>query len=100
MKIAIHHRPGSFSDRWIAYCQQKSIDYKIVNCYDSDIVEQVKDCDALMWHHHHADYKDALTGKRRLILDLFLILKSILRFFLSSLILKHRNNNLIDKQKK
>ena len=64
MKIAIHHRPGSFSDRWIAYCQQKSIDYKIVNCYDSDIVEQVKDCDALMWHHHHADYKDALTAKR------------------------------------
>ncbi|SFU37330.1 Carbamoyl-phosphate synthase L chain, ATP binding domain [Porphyromonadaceae bacterium KHP3R9] len=64
MKIAIHHRPGSFSDRWIAYCQQKSIDYKIVNCYDSDIVEQLKDCDALMWHHHHADYKDALTAKR------------------------------------
>ena len=64
MKIAIHHRSGSFSDRWIAYCQQKSIDYKIVNCYDSDIVEQVKDCDALMWHHHHADYKDALTAKR------------------------------------
>lgn len=64
MKIAIHHRSGSFSDRWIAYCQQKSIDYKIVNCYDSDIVEQVKDCDALMWHHHHGDYKDVLTAKR------------------------------------
>lgn len=47
-----------------------------------------------------AAYKNAQTGKRRLILDLFLILKSILRFFLSSLILKHRNNNFIDKQKK
>ena len=55
MKIAIHHRPGSFSDRWIDYCKEKGVDYKIVNAYDSDIVEQVKDCDAFMWHHHHSN---------------------------------------------
>ena len=66
MKIAIHHRPGSFSDRWIAYCQKEGIDYKIVNCYDSDIIEQLKDCDALMWHHHHSFYKDALFAKQLL----------------------------------
>lgn len=64
MKIAIHHRPGSFSDRWIAYCERESIDYKIVNCYDSNIVEQMKECDALFWHHHHAHFKDVLTAKR------------------------------------
>ena len=55
MKIAIHHRSGSFSDQWIEYCKEKSIDYKIVNAYDSNIIEQVKDCDAFMWHHHHED---------------------------------------------
>ena len=38
MKIAIHHRPGSFSDRWIEYCEKEGIEYKIVNCYDNDIV--------------------------------------------------------------
>lgn len=64
MKIAIHHRPGSFSDRWIEYCKEKGIDYKIVNAYDSDIVEQVKDCDAFMWHHHHANFKDTLFAKQ------------------------------------
>lgn len=64
MKIAIHHRKGSFSERWIKYCQEEGINYKIVNCYESDIVEQLKDCDALMWHHHHAKYKDVLTAKR------------------------------------
>ena len=64
MKIAIHHRPGSFSDRWIEYCEQNNVQYKIVNCYDTDIIEQLKDCNALMWHHHHADYKDVLTAKR------------------------------------
>lgn len=64
MKLAIHHRPGSFSDRWIAYCEKKGIDYKIVDAFDSDIIQQVSDCDAFMWHHHHAQFKDVLTAKR------------------------------------
>lgn len=63
MKIAIHHYQGSFSERWIAYCKENNVPFKIVNCYDSDIVEQLKDCDALMWHHHHQIYKDVLFAK-------------------------------------
>lgn len=64
MKIAIHHRAGSFSDRWIAYCEKKNIPYKIVNAFDSNIIAQVKDCDVFMWHHHHGQFKDVLTAKR------------------------------------
>lgn len=64
MKLAIHHRPGSFSDRWIAYCKQQNITYKIVNCFDNDIVKQVKDYDVLMWHHHHGNFKDVLAAKK------------------------------------
>ena len=66
VKIAIHHSPGSFSERWIAYCEEKHIPYKIVNAYDSDIIKQVADCTAFMWHHHHANYKDALFAKQLL----------------------------------
>lgn len=66
MKIAIHSRPGGFSDPWIEYCKAKNIDYKIVNAYDSNIVEQVSDCDAFMWHHHHADPRDVLFAKQLL----------------------------------
>lgn len=66
MKIAIHHSPGSFSDRWISYCEEKGIPYKIVEAYSSDIVKQVEDCDAFMWHHHHANYKDSLFAKQLL----------------------------------
>ena len=39
MKIAIHNSKGSFSDRWIDYCQKNNIPFKIVNAYDSDIFE-------------------------------------------------------------
>lgn len=66
MKIAICKRPASFSDRWIEYCKNHEIDYKIVDVYASDIVEQIKGCDAFMWHHHHADYRDALFAKQLL----------------------------------
>ena len=66
VKIAIHHRPGSFSDRWIEYCKENGIDYKIVNAYASDIVAQVKDCDAFMWHHHHNNPQDVLFAKQLL----------------------------------
>ncbi|WP_201588674.1 ATP-grasp domain-containing protein [Psychrobacter pulmonis] len=64
MRIAIHHRVGSFSDRWISYCEQNNIDYITVNAFDNDIIVQLKGCDAFMWHHHHAQYKDVLTAKR------------------------------------
>ena len=63
MKIAIHHRKNSFSERWIEYCKKNAIDFKIVNCYDNDIIKQLKDCDVLMWHHLHTSYKDILAAK-------------------------------------
>jgi hypothetical protein len=66
MKIAIADRKGSFSDYWIKYCEEHSIPYKVVNPYDTDIVEQVSDCDAFMWHHHHASFGDTLFAKQLL----------------------------------
>ena len=64
MKIAIHHRKGSFSDHWIEYCLKNNIPYKIVNAFDSDIMTQVSDCDTFMWHYHHNQFKDVLLAKK------------------------------------
>ena len=64
--IAIHHSKGSFSDRWIAYCKANEIAYKIVDCYQSDIMHQLNDCDALMWHINHQNSKDVLFAKQLL----------------------------------
>ena len=66
MKIAIHEREGSFSDGWINYCEKNAIPYKIVNVYKSNIIEQVSDCNALVWHHHHDLFKDTLFAKQLL----------------------------------
>src|SRR5690606_26294202 len=61
--IAIHNS-GDFAPRWIAYCEANNIPYKLVNCFDNNIVKQLEGCKALMWHHHHNSYKDVIAAKR------------------------------------
>lgn len=63
MKIAIHTNKNSFAFRWEKYCKENCIEYKLVNAYNNNIVEDVKDCDAFMWHFHHADYRDMQFAK-------------------------------------
>src|SRR5690554_5512329 len=66
MLLAIHHRAGSFSDRWIAYCEENNVSYKLVDAYSNDIIQQLNDCDVFMWHHSNYDYRDALFAKQLL----------------------------------
>lgn len=66
MKIAIHDNPKGFSQRWIDYCTNNNIPFKVVNCYDNDIILQMSNCDVLMWHHTQSDYRDALFAKQLL----------------------------------
>ena len=64
MKIAIHDHPGGFSDRWILYCKNNNIDFKKVNCFDTNIIQQLEDCDGLMWQWRHDDYKARLFARQ------------------------------------
>jgi len=65
--IAIHKNDHSFSNHWIDYCKARSIPYKIVNCYSSDIINQLANCDSLMWHHSHINSKDVLFAQKLLM---------------------------------
>lgn len=57
--IAIHYNHGGFSDKWVEYCDKHGVEYKLVNCYDTDIISQVQGCMGLMWHWDHNDAKAA-----------------------------------------
>lgn len=48
-KVAIHHYPGDFSDRFIEYCEQHSIEYSLVNCHDNNIIQQLEGYDIILW---------------------------------------------------
>lgn len=66
MKLAIFSRKGSFSDEWINYCIQNNIPFLELSPYDSDIIDKIADCDAIMWHHHHSIFKDHVFAKQLL----------------------------------
>lgn len=66
MKIAILNRKKSYSSQWIAYCIERDLDYKIINPYSSSIIQEVADCDIIMWHHAETDYRDMLFAKQLL----------------------------------
>lgn len=65
MKIGIHHRKGSFSDRWIEYLEEKKIPYVILNAFDNDIIKQIKDNGVthFMWHFNQNYFEDMLQAR-------------------------------------
>lgn len=62
--IAIHDSPTGFHPRWIAYCEREGIPYRKVNCYASDIMQQLEGCKALMWHYGQSHPKDILIARQ------------------------------------
>ena len=64
--IAIHIGEGGFHPNWRSYCLKNNIPFKNVDCYADDIIDQLADCDALMWHHSQNNPKDLLIAKQLL----------------------------------
>ncbi len=62
--IAIHERPGSYSDRWIETCVEQGLLFRLVDCRKSDIVTQLRGADALLWDWHHASAEDQLIVRQ------------------------------------
>ena len=63
LHIAIHHRPGSFSDRWLEYCQVNKIPHLIVDCLKNDILNQLDPVSALLWHFTHGKYIETIMAR-------------------------------------
>lgn len=61
--IAIHHRQNSFSGHWIETCQKRNIPYQIVDCYDSHIIQKLKDFNILLWHWHQNEHAARFNAK-------------------------------------
>ncbi len=64
MKIAIHNGSG-WNQKWIKYCEAKNIYFIVVNCYDNNIIETLKEKKVthLMWYFHHNFPADILMAR-------------------------------------
>lgn len=69
MKIAIHQNDkifkhySSWTYPWIEYCKKNGIEFGILNCYDYDILYQLKNYDALLWHFGNYVLQDMLFAR-------------------------------------
>lgn len=64
--IAIHNTKGDFGSRWAAYCRDNNLPFVEVDCYSSDIVEQLRSCRVLLWQVHQNKVADRLMAKQLL----------------------------------
>lgn len=62
--VGIHHRPGSFSDRWQIYCQAYAIPYQIIDAHSPSLAQDAGDLAAFLWHWSHSDDKDILVARQ------------------------------------
>ena len=62
-EIAIHHRKRSYSDCWIEYCNENDIAYKVVDCFQPDIIQQLRAVKGLLWHWHHEQAEEVLVAR-------------------------------------
>ncbi|MCP9613005.1 ATP-grasp domain-containing protein [Coprobacter tertius] len=68
MKVAIHNGRGkrySWDIAWVQYCKENKIPYIVVDCYSSNIIEELKKNDVthLMWAFSLALPKDLLMAR-------------------------------------
>jgi len=64
MKLAIHNGI-SWNIKWIEYCKKNKIPVEVVNCYDTNIINLLKQkgITHLMWHFSHNFPKDILMAR-------------------------------------
>jgi hypothetical protein len=64
IKIAIHGPDELFSDIWSNYCDRLGLDYQLVDCHASNIIQQVANCDIVMWQRRHFELGGKLIGRQ------------------------------------
>ena len=69
MKFAIHQNNELFNHSttwdkpWIEFCEKNRIEYDVVNCFDTNILEILKDYDCLLWHFNNYSLQDMLFAR-------------------------------------
>lgn len=65
LKVAIHNTYWqSFKVDWIQYCETNHISYILFDGFHNDLLHQVKDCNIILWHHHHTIPKDKIIAQK------------------------------------
>lgn len=64
--IAIYNRVGSFSDRWITYCQDHDIPYTCIDLFSNTVISDIEDikANAYLFHPPFMDIRAEIVAKQ------------------------------------
>lgn len=63
MNNKMFNHSGSWTNTWIEYCQKNEISFSIVDCYQPDIMDKLKNFDCLLWHVNNYVLADMMVGR-------------------------------------
>jgi hypothetical protein len=69
IKVAIGYYPNkimhstNWKSAWVDYCIENSVEYELIDCYQSDIIEQLNDFTHLLWHFGNYEFQDMLFAR-------------------------------------
>src|SRR5574340_476885 len=66
IRLAIHPRANSFSDRWIGHSRERGIPVETISGYDSNLAARLSGFDAFLWHFDQDDPRDMLMARTAL----------------------------------
>ena len=67
MKIGIQKNITNLGKGWVKYCEDNEVQYKLIDSYKNDVIQQLEDCDAFMWNYNLLQSKDVLNAKPLLL---------------------------------
>jgi hypothetical protein len=52
-----------WTNPWIEFCEKNGLTYKIVDCYQPDIIKKLQNFDCLLWHFSGYVLQDMLSAR-------------------------------------
>lgn len=62
LKIGIHGQVTAFSSVWARLARQRGLEVMILDAHGAGFLDEVRACDAFLWHMNHLDDRDVRFG--------------------------------------
>lgn len=59
----IFQHSGTWTNSWIEYCKKNDVSFEILDCYQSNIIEKLRNFDCLIWHIGNYVLQDMMFGR-------------------------------------
>lgn len=63
MQIGVQKNGGGFQDRWVSCLRTRGVSVKALDLLGADPLEQVADCDGVMWHWEHYPHERRFAAR-------------------------------------